>query len=284
MTRAKVLGAVLLIIGLSAAGRPVQAQAEVGADLGLFSAYVWRGVSLTNKPVAQPAVYLTIPAGNASVALGGWANVELGRYDDPLDHFSQSGGVSSFDLSEFDPYAEISFPVGIATLTGGAIGYIYPNDFGATSDINTVELYATAALGVPLSPELTIYYDIDKVDGAYLEGSVSHSQPLGETVSLDLGALAGLSAGQDAEVDADGEPQAEVYNFLDNGLTHLDLSAGIPLTAGAFSITPTVHLLVNGDDATKLTSPSSDGDLKLWGGVSIGWARGLGEGPKEGAE
>ncbi|MBA3522350.1 MAG: hypothetical protein H0T90_07615 [Gemmatimonadales bacterium] len=119
MTRAKVLGAVLLIIGLSAAGRPVQAQAEVGADLGLFSAYVWRGVSLTNKPVAQPAVYLTIPAGNASVALGGWANVELGRYDDPLDDFSQSGGVSSFDLSEFDPYAEISFPVGIATLTGG---------------------------------------------------------------------------------------------------------------------------------------------------------------------
>nr|MBA3522351.1 hypothetical protein [Gemmatimonadales bacterium] len=53
-------------------------------------------------------------------------------------------------------------------------------------------MYGKAALGVPLSPDLTIYYDIDKVDGAYLEGSVSHSQPLGETVSLDLGALAGL--------------------------------------------------------------------------------------------
>ncbi len=39
-----------------------------------------------------------------------------------------------------------------------------------------------------------------------------------------------------------------------------------------------------GDDATKLTSPSGHSDLKLWGGVSIGWARALGQGPREGAE
>jgi hypothetical protein len=65
----------------------------------------------------------------------------------------------------------------------------------------------------------------------------------------------------------------ESFNFEDNGLTHVDFSAGVPLTAGTFSITPVLHLQVNGDEATTFHSPSSDGsDVKVWGGVSIGWS------------
>lgn len=62
-------------------------------------------------------------------------------------------------------------------------------------------------------------------------------------------------------------------NFADNGFTHLDISAGVPFTAGVFSITPVLHLVINGDDATKITSPSDfDKDAKLWGGVSFSWS------------
>ena len=70
-------------------------------------------------------------------------------------------------------------------------------------------------------------------------------------------------------------PQAddESFNFEENGMTHADFSAGVPLAAGAFSITPVLHLQVSVDEATKFHSPSSDGsDFKLWGGVSIGWS------------
>jgi hypothetical protein len=282
MTRVKVLAAVLLAAGLGAVPEPAAAQAEVGADLSLFSSYVWRGLSLTNKPVAQPAVWLSVPAGNASITFGGWANIDLGKYDDVDDDISESGALSSFNFAEFDPYAEISVPVGKATLTGGATAYIYPNDLtdesngGLNSDANTVELYGKVGFDVPLSPELSVYYDVDKIKGAYFEGAVSHDVPLNETLSLSLGALAGLSAGQGVSDDVD-----ESSNFADDGFTHLDLSAGLPLTAGIFSITPELHFVINGDDFTKFTSPTNESDVKLWGGVTISWSRLLGEAPEE---
>jgi hypothetical protein len=269
MLRPKVLGAVVLAVVASASARTARAQATVGADLGLFSGYVWRGVSMTNRPVGQPNVYVAFPAGNASVTVGGWANVDLGRYDD-TDDFSQSGGESSLNLSEFDPWAEVSVPVGKATLAGGVIGYVFPNDFGITDAANTWEVYGKVGLGVPLSPKLAVYYDFDKVNGAYLEGTVAHSVPLG-SVSVNLGALAGLSAGQ-----AESDSPDEINNFFENGFTHLDLSAGVPIPAGIFSITPVIHFLVNGDEATKFTSPGEEDDVKLWGGLTISWSRALG--------
>ena len=270
MLRPKLLGAAVRAVAALASARTAQAQATMGADLGLFSGYVWRGVSLTNRPVGQPNVYLTVPAGNASVTLGGWANVDLGRYDG-ADDFSQSGGVSGLNLSEFDPWAEVSVPVGQATLTGGVVGYVFPNDLGATDDFNTWEVYGKLGLAVPLSPKLAVYYDFDKVDGAYIEGSVGHSLPLGASLSLNLAVLGGLSAGQ-AEATAPGE----LNNFFENGFTHLDLSAGVPFSAGIFSITPVIHFLVNGDEITKLTSPGDQSDVKLWGGLTLSWSRALG--------
>jgi hypothetical protein len=66
-------------------------------------------------------------------------------------------------------------------------------------------------------------------------------------------------------------------NFSDDGFTHLDLSAGVPVTAGALSITPALHLVIAGDERTKITSPTNlDSDLKLWGGVSLSWSKALG--------
>ena len=269
MLRPKLLAAAVLVVTASASAPTAGAQATVGADLGLFSGYIWRGISVTNRPVGQPNLYAAFPVGNASVTMGGWANVDLGRYDD-TDDFSQSGGVSSFNVSEFDPWAEVSVPVGKATVAGGVVGYVFPNDFGATDDFNTWEVYGKVGLSVPLSPKLAVYYDFDKVNGAYVEGTVGHSVPLG-SVSINLGALAGLSAGQ-----AESDSPDELNNFFENGFTHLDLSAGVPLSVGIFSITPVVHFLVNGDEVTKFTSPGDEGDVKLWGGLTISWSRALG--------
>jgi hypothetical protein len=267
------------LLGLTAFGiilalpqRDAAAQTEVGAQLDLFSSYVWRGVTYTNKPVAQPDVWVSFPAGNASITVGSWANIDLGAYDDPEDDLSESGGLSAFNLAEYNPYAEVSFSSGKAAITGGVVGYIYPNELedapidGLDSESNTWEVYGTVGFDVPLAPEFSIYYDIDKVSGAYAEGAVSHSLALGESHTLDLGALVGVSLGQGFNEDD------ESFNFDDNGVTHLDFSAGVPLAAGVFSITPVLHFQVSVDEATKFTSPTDDSDVKLWGGVSIGWS------------
>jgi hypothetical protein len=286
MKRVTVFAALLIGAGQFIVPQRALAQAEIGAQVDLFSSYVWRGLSLTNKPVLQPDVWVSFPAGNASITVGGWSSIDLGRYDDLENDISESGAISSFNYAEFDPYAEVAFPVGKSTLTFGATAYIYPNDadspdiandFGLlTTESNTVELYGKVGFEVLLSPEFSFYYDVDKIKGAYMEATASHDLQLNEKLALSLGALVGFNAGQGISDDPD-----ESSNFDDDGFTHLDFSAGLPLTAGVFSITPVLHLVVGVDDRTKITSPTNTSDAKLWGGVSIGWSKTLGEAPEE---
>ncbi len=260
MKRALVFGSALAV--LSAA--PAAAQTEFGIDASVFSSYVWRGLTLSGKPVLQPDAWLSFPLGSASLTVGGWANVELGKYDAP--DIGEGGGASSLDLTEFDWWAEVGFPVGKATLTGGATGYIYPNDAGFTSDINTVELYGKAQLDVPLSPRIAAYYDVKAVKGLYVEGGVSHDLPLGPK-SLTLGAVIGYSSNEDPDPDDDS------FNFADDGITHIDLSAAIELSAGPLTITPSVHGVFGQDDFTKFTKLNKEHDFKLWGGVTVSWSK-----------
>lgn len=274
MKRVLVLGGILAALATSA---PAAAQTELGVTAGLFSSYVWRGLTLTSGPVLQPDISLSFPLGAASLTVGGWGNVELGAYDD-ADDVTQGGG-SSFNLSEVDPYAEIGFSAGKASLALGGVAYIYPNDAPAiNSDFNTVEVYGTVSLDAPLAPSLAVYYDLDKVKGLYVEGSVSHGIPLGAT-TLNLGALAGFSNNMDPDADD------FTFNFADNGFTHLDLSASVDFAAGPFSITPSLHFQFSGDDATKVTKLTSTGvnqkDTKIWGGVSISWGKAFGAAAEE---
>ena len=227
MLRRKLLGARLLAGIASAAARPRPAQATVGADLSLFSGYVWRGISVTNRPVGQPNAYVAFPAGKTTVTVGGWANVDLGRYDE-TDDFSQSGGVSSFNLAEFDPWAEVSVPVGKATHHRRRRRATYSPTISASTDaLNTWEVYGKVGLGVPSARSSRVYYDVDKVKGAYLEG---RRRPCGAARARCRWTWArspGFSAGQ-----AEAEDPEEMNNFVENGFTHLDLSAGVPLTRG----------------------------------------------------
>ena len=86
---------VLVVVAASAWARTALAQATVGADLSMLSGYVWRGISVTNRPVGQPNAYVALPAGSISVTVGGWANVDLGQYDDsdnPVQGIKRMGG------------------------------------------------------------------------------------------------------------------------------------------------------------------------------------------------
>ena len=102
MRRAKVLGATLVVISAIAGAVPAEAQ-TVGADLGLFSSYVWRGLSLTNKPVAEPDLYVTFPAGQGlgdRRRLGQHRSRQVRR---PGQRHQRERGLSAFNFAEFDP-------------------------------------------------------------------------------------------------------------------------------------------------------------------------------------
>lgn len=253
-----------------AAATPASAQVTVGWDVAGFSSYVWRGLHLSSKPVIQPDLYLTVPVGNASITAGGWGNLEVGKYDGTHD-ISEGGGLAGPDFTEFDWWGEIGIPVGVATVTTGATGYIFPNNAGLTKANNTVEVYGKVAFGVPLNPKLSVYYDVDKVKGAYIEGAISHGVPLGAT-TLTFGALAGFSAGQEVNTNK----PSELANFSESGLTHIDLSVAAGFSAGPLSITPSFHLVHANDAFTKFTGLNLKHDNKVWGGVSLSWSKALG--------
>lgn len=283
MKRGLVVAGLGLVLGLGAA---TSASAQtLGADLALNSAYFWRGLSLTNKPVAQPDLYLTF-GHKVTFTAGGWGNIELGSYDGPED--ISEGGGTSFNLTEFDWWGEFSLPAGIATLTAGATGYIYPNDAGFTKESNTTEIYGKIALGVPLSPKLAVWYDVDKIKGAYIEASAGLPINLSPVLPLQLGVLAGFSAGQGCDPDANGVCNPDVSaNFHDDGLTHIDLSAALPISAGPISITPNIHGIIGNDEwvkITKLDPTSASGvktsDFKVVFGVTLSWSHAFGASEK----
>lgn len=274
--------AVKTVTALAALTFPASASAQlvVTSDAGVFNAYVWRGVTMTNQFVLQPDLYLTIPAGGGSVVLGGWGSIDAGRYDDPVNDLSEGGGTSSFNATEINLWAEYGRSLG-PSLSGtfGGLLYLFPNEAGLTNAVNrTVEIYGKLQAAVPLSPKLAAWYDVDKVKGLYLEGSIAQPVTGIPGFPITLGALAGFSASQGINQD---DP-SEVANFARNTLTHVDLSASGALGLGPVTVAPSVHLLILNDELTKITKPSVSRDAKAWAGVTLTWSKALTGAPAAG--
>jgi hypothetical protein len=298
MKRSAIIGATVLALGAGLGASPAAAQTTLSGDVALNSQYFWRGVTYTNKFVIQPDLSLKFPLGPGSFTAGSWANIEPGQYNDASKDISQAAGISPFKLTEFDCWGEFNLPVGVATLTAGVTGYIFPNDSakvrfainsdgqyaGFTKADNTVEIYSKVALSVPLSPSLAVWYDVDKIKGAYFEGGISHDIPLSGTRRLTLGALAGLSASQGCEPDSSGVCRVTTsWNFQYEGLTHVDLSAAVGIPVGPLTITPNIHGIITSDPLTKITRPDPTSptgiqtkDFKVVFGATIQWSKGLG--------
>jgi hypothetical protein len=251
----------------------VSGQVVLTGDAGAFNAYVWRGVTLTNQVVLQPDAYLTVPAGGGSLVVGAWGSIEAGRYDDPVNDLSEGGGTSSFNATEVDVWAEYGHSLG-PKLTGtlGSVLYLFPNQGGLTNEVNrTVEVYGKLQAGLPLSPKLAAWYDVDKVKGLYLEGSLAHPVAAVPRFPVTLGALVGFSVSQGVNPD---DP-TEIANFARNTLTHVDLSVTGALSLGPVVVSPTFHFLILNDDFTRITKPGTTKDAKAWAGLSLAWSKAL---------
>jgi hypothetical protein len=253
---------------------PLAGQVILTSDAGAFNNYTWRGVTLTNKLVVQPDAYLTVPGGGGSAVLGVWGNIDAGEYDDPVNDFSEGGGTGPWDATEIDVWAEYGHPIGSGfTGTMGGLLYLFPNESGLTNEANqTFEVYGKLqATGVLLAPKVAAFLDVAKVNGLYLETSLSHTLKEIKGFPITFGALAGWSAGQAVNAD---DP-AQIANFAENGLTHLDFSASGAVAAGPVVLAPTAHLLIPSDEYTKFTKPGVTNDVKGWVGLTLTWSKPL---------
>jgi len=175
---------------------------SVSTSIDYASEYVFRGVSFQRGSV-QPGIELS----KGNFTLGAWSAVGLGE--------TSSGAIDEFDL--YGSYGQ-----DLTDLVSGSVGFTvfhFPDtpgglfDFGGAS---TFEVNAGLALNTVLSPSITGYYDFD-LDAFTLEGGVSHSFPVADKTSLDLGVTGGfVTSDQFTNYEYGLGTAALSYAFSDN--------------------------------------------------------------------
>lgn len=252
---------------VTAAPLAAQDRPALTADVGLHSAYVWRGVSVTNRPVVQPELALSLPSFGGAWTVGAFASIEPGRYDGLTD-ISESGDDAAVDVAEVQAWLEYGRAVGPVELTFGATAYRFPNENGTTSESNTVEAYGALALAVPLSPSVAVWYDVDRVRGAYVEAAVSQDTRVLLVVPLTVGAAVGFNAGQELSLDPE-----QLANFAENGITHTALSLSSSFGMGPIAVRPAAHVVFGRDVATRISEPGVERGTKFWFGTTLSWGQ-----------
>lgn len=223
--RQGVLGALAVLVlsyGRCGMAQETDATFQVTVTSDFLSKYVWRGQNITDDWVFQPGVSAT------------WGDVTFG-YWGSLDLTNDNGENGEF--IEHDWYAGYSMQINeVVGLSMGAIYYYFPS-LG-----DTTELYWGLSLDVPASPSLTVYHDVDAVDGAYAALSVHHNiEKFGDLpFGIDLAANLGWGSSN----------YNKTHWGVEGGeLNDLTLTAGFPFDIAGISVTPriTCITLLGGD-------------------------------------
>lgn len=178
------IASVAFILGAAAATSATAEEISVDTTIGFESRYVFRGVEYAETSF-QPAITLNY----SNFYVGAWTNLPIGDDDN----------LASSELDLFAGYGTdiakgVSLDVGVTfyTYPDNASGFLdlYKEDKPGQPGTNTVEPYVGLSFDAPLSPSLYLYRDF-MLDTFTLQGAVSHSFPMTEKTSFDVGGTLG---------------------------------------------------------------------------------------------
>jgi hypothetical protein len=221
------------------------------ASADVMSNYVWRGIKVSNSWVVQPSVGITYGDFGANI----WGN-----YDSDVAEATSKGDTGHGEMTETDFTLTYTKSLGKFTLGGGYIYYA----FDGFND--TQEVFASVAYDMLLNPTLTVYYDYDEGNGAFIIASIGHTFKLPKDMGLKLGALAsynienGIMGFNDS-----GDKFTNFYN------AELNAALTIPVTK-AISVTPKMaySFALSDDSKDAMRGLANDGDHDiLYGGVNV---------------
>ncbi len=181
-----------IIMAALTAGVGYAADVSIGADVA--SAYVFRGATFNDGLVVQPYAEvsgLPIPEEYGSLAIGLWANFDIGDYGGTLDNNQ---------FSEVDYYLTYSLPISVLDVGVGYTEYTYPNGGGSAD--REIGLSLGKGIGdTGLAPYFNAYYGVDGgVDGvSYLQGGLAYEVSVTEALSLSADISAAYTAGGDED-------------------------------------------------------------------------------------
>ena len=174
-----------IVIGLAAgltaqAQEPVLAQKpqsdiSIGADVGLYSAYVWRGQVISDDMVTQPSV----TAAYGPLSLNVWGNWN-------------ASNQAKQDTGEIDYTAAYTLPLptNYVSVDVGLIAYTYPGSGNEASPTEEVFIKSTFN-SLILTPVASVYYDVDQVNGWYGNLACSQGVEISDALSAEVGSSIG---------------------------------------------------------------------------------------------
>ena len=232
----------------------------IGADLGFYSAYIWRGFALSNNSiVVQPS----ITAGYRGFGMNLWGNLDT-DFDDgnPMTDDKKEWTETDFTLSYDRSFGPIN----------AGVGYIY---YGLDGIDDSEEFYVSIGADVILAPTFTVYREFAHYPGWYFLFGISHSFELPNGWSLDLGASGSYYAYDDdamVEIDDFGNATMKKYKNFHDGV----VSAGLTIPVGKyFTIAPTLSysfpLSHEADNFIAAGSMDNKSD-HLYGGINFSMA------------
>jgi hypothetical protein len=248
----KFLLAAVMAVGILAGSSYAEEPKVTGfASVDVMSNYVWRGIKVSNSWVVQPSVGITYGDFGANI----WGN-----YDSDVAEVTSNGETGHGEMTETDFTLTYAKSIGKFTLGGGYIYYA----FDGYND--TQEVFASAAYDMLLNPTLTVYYDYDEGNGAFITASVSHTFSLPKDMSLKLGALVSYNIENGIMgFDNNGDKFSNFYN------AELNTALTIPVTK-AISVTPKMaySFALSNDAKDAMLGLANDGrhDI-LYGGVNV---------------
>jgi hypothetical protein len=220
------------------------------ASVDVISNYVWRGQKLSNSWIVQPSVSITYGGFGANI----WANYDSDRAE------ATSTDTGHGEFTETDLTLNYSLSMDKFNFVAG---YIYYALEGAN---DTQEVYFSASYNTLIKPTLTVYYDYDEGNGAFVIASIGQSFELPKGIALNLGASASYNINNKVMgFDKDGKDFSNFYN------AELSSSLNIPISK-AVTLTPKVaySFPLSSDAKEAIKKISDDGDKDIfYGGVNL---------------
>jgi len=220
---------------------------EITADY--FGKYIWRGQNLSDDPVFQPGLSASYKSLTAAI----WGSLETTSINNNSGEFTEWD--YSLDYSgEFPGIEAIGYSVGL-------INYHFPSVVG-----DTTELYWGLNFDLPLSASVTVYHDIDVVDGTYVSFAVGHSIEkffeLGPDlpVGMEIGASLGWGSGS----------YNKYYWGTDQSkLNDLAFSVSLPIEIADWTVAPSLnYVTLLSDDIRDTDVYGTDSDF-FFAGISL---------------
>ncbi len=210
--------AILVMLTFIAGAIPLPGKATFQVDW--VSRYVWRGFDLLpdNHPALQPA--LAIDLGRSGFSLNLWSSFTL----------AQRGTLRYSDEIDLTLAYKFAMPEGWELSAGfNLYGYWFAEDFSFW-DATSQEVFASIArTDLPLSPSLSVYYDLNLGSGLYVSLAVGHEIRMSDQLGMEVGGLIGFNSRQ----------------YIDKtGFSHMDLFARLPLALGGLTLVPSINLTV----------------------------------------